>query len=308
MSTAARDQLSTSASDLGDGVAAAFSGRAGGVSKPPYQSLNLGLGVGDDPAAVQANRAALARACGLPPASLTFMRQVHGADVWYAGPGSTEPPAPVDAMFTDQPGRALCVLVADCVPVLIADPVARIVGAAHAGREGLVAGVVPALVAAMTAAGASPPRMRAVTGPAICGGCYEVPEPMRARVGAVVPAASCDTIGRHRRAGHRDWRARPAGRGRGRLDRRGRPVHAGVRRALLLPAGRCHWPVRRAGLAGAPMSVPDNRDRRAELAANLAAVQARIAAACAASGRATAEVQLIAVTKTFPVPDIMHLA
>ena len=193
MSTAARDQLSRSASDLGDGVAAAFSGRAGGVSKPPYQSLNLGLGVGDDPAAVQANRAALARACGLPPGSLTFMRQVHGADVWYAGPGSTEPPAPVDAMFTDQPGRALCVLVADCVPVLIADPVARIVGAAHAGREGLVAGVVPALVAAMTAAGASPPRMRAVTGPAICGGCYEVPEPMRARVGAVVPAASCDT-------------------------------------------------------------------------------------------------------------------
>ncbi len=194
MSTAARGQLSTSAPDLGDGVAAAFTGRTGGVSKPPYESLNLGLGVGDDPAAVQANRAALARACGLPPASLTFMRQVHGAEVWYAGPGSTEPPGPVDAMFTDQPGRALCVLVADCVPVLIADPVARIVGAAHAGREGLVAGVVPALVAAMTAAGASPALMRAVTGPAICGGCYEVPESMRAAVGAVVPAASCDTF------------------------------------------------------------------------------------------------------------------
>jgi hypothetical protein len=194
VSTAARDQLITSGPDLGDDVAVAFSGRAGGVSKPPYQSLNLGLGVGDEPADVRANRAALARACGLAPASLTFMRQVHSADVWYAGPGSPEPPDPVDAMFTDEPGRALCVLVADCVPVLIADPGARIVGAAHAGREGMVAGVVPALVAAMTAAGASPARMRAVTGPAICGGCYEVPEPMRARVGAVVPAASCDTF------------------------------------------------------------------------------------------------------------------
>ena len=194
MSADACDRLITSAPDLGDGVLAAFSGRAGGVSKPPYQSLNLGLGVDDDPAAVQANRAALAHACGLQPASLTFMRQVHGADVWYAGPGSLKPPMPVDAMFTDVPGRALCVLVADCVPVLIADPSARIVGAAHAGREGLVAGVVAALVSAMAAAGASPARMRAVTGPAICGGCYEVPAQMRARVSAVVPAASCDTV------------------------------------------------------------------------------------------------------------------
>jgi YfiH family protein len=188
------DQLITRGPDLGDGVLTAFSGRAGGVSPPPYQELNLGLGVSDEPAAVQANRAALALACGLPPASLTFMRQVHGADVWYAGTGSAEPPEPVDAMFTDEPGRALCVLVADCVPVLVADPVARLVGAAHAGREGLVAGVVPALVAAMTAAGARPARMRAVTGPAICGGCYEVPPEMRGSVSATVPAARCDTF------------------------------------------------------------------------------------------------------------------
>ncbi len=74
------------------------------------------------------------------------MRQVHGADVWYAAADAAEPPGPVDAMFTDVPGKVLCVLVADCVPVLIADPAARLVGAAHAGREGLVAGVVPALV------------------------------------------------------------------------------------------------------------------------------------------------------------------
>jgi YfiH family protein len=121
------------------------------------------------------------------------MRQVHGRDVWYAGAGAAEPPGPVDAMFTDVPGRALCVLVADCVPVLVADPQARIVGVAHAGREGLAAGVVPALVSAMAAAGARPARMRAVTGPAICGACYEVPAELQARVSAVVPAAACAT-------------------------------------------------------------------------------------------------------------------
>jgi polyphenol oxidase len=185
--------LITLVPEFGDGVQAAFSGRAGGASKPPYDSLNLGAGVGDDPASVQANRHALAAACGLPASSLTWMRQVHGADIWYAAGGVAEPPGPVDGMFTDVPGRALCVLVADCVPVLIADPQARIVGVAHAGREGLAAGVVPALVTAMARAGARPDQMRARTGPAICGGCYEVPEALQARVSAAVPAARCVT-------------------------------------------------------------------------------------------------------------------
>ena len=178
---------------LGEGVSAVFSGRAGGVSTGPYASLNLGLAVGDEQAAVEANRSVLAAACGLTPADLTWMRQVHGADVCYLGAGTPAPPGPVDAMFTDVPGRALCVLVADCVPVLIADPAAGIAGVAHAGREGLVAGVVPALVAAMAAAGASPARMRARTGPSICGGCYEVPVRMQERVAAAVPAARCQT-------------------------------------------------------------------------------------------------------------------
>ncbi len=178
---------------LGAGIAVAFSSRAGGVSGPPYDSLNLGLGVGDDPAAVSANRAALAAACGLRAADLAWMRQVHGRHVSYVGAGSAGPAEPADAIFTDVPGLALCVLIADCVPVLLADPVARLVGAAHAGREGLVAGVVPALLESMTAAGASPARMRALTGPAICGGCYEVPADMQARVAAAVPAAACRT-------------------------------------------------------------------------------------------------------------------
>jgi YfiH family protein len=193
VSAGACAQLITSGPDLGDGVLSGFSGRYGGVSRPPFQTLNLGLGVADDPSAVLANRAAVAQACDLPADGLVFMRQVHGADVWYAERGAVAPPLPVDAMFTDLPGRALCVLVADCVPVLIADPVAGLVGAAHAGREGMAAGVVPALLAAMTEAGGSARQMRVVIGPAICGGCYEVPPDMQDRVGAVVPAARCAT-------------------------------------------------------------------------------------------------------------------
>jgi len=179
---------------LGDGVIAGFSGRSGGVSTGSYASLNLGLRVGDDPDAVAANRAALAAACGVAAADLAWMSQIHGAEVCYIGAGIAEPPGPVDAMFTDVPGRPLCVQVADCVPVLVADPVARLVGAAHAGREGLVAGVVPALITAMTAAGGSPASMRALTGPSICGRCYEVPAELQTRVSAVVPEARCQTL------------------------------------------------------------------------------------------------------------------
>lgn len=181
--------------ELGDGILAAFSDRSGGVSSPPFDSLNLGLRVGDDPAAVAANRAALAAACEVAARDLAWMHQVHGAGVCYLGAGMTEPPGPVDAMFTDVPGRPLCVLAADCLPVLVADPASRLVGVAHAGREGLVAGVVPALITAMTAAGASPALMRALTGPSICGGCYEVQADLQARVSAAVPEARCQTTG-----------------------------------------------------------------------------------------------------------------
>jgi YfiH family protein len=155
--------------------------------------MNLGLGVGDDPADVAANRARLVADHGLG-AGIAWMCQVHGITVRYADAGwPQEEPEPCDAVFTDVRGLGLAVLVADCVPVLVADSEAGLVGAAHAGRQGMAAGVVPALVAAMTAAGASPERMRAVVGPAICGGCYEVPEAMRASVSAAVPQASCET-------------------------------------------------------------------------------------------------------------------
>ena len=194
MSRLAAGQAILARQALGGGVFAAFSGRSGVFSAGPYESLNLGLRVGDDAAAVAANRAALAAACGVAAADLGWMHQVHGSEVCYLGAGIAQPPGPVDAIFTDVPGRPLCVQVADCVPVLVADPVSRLVGAAHAGREGLVAGVVPALITAMTAAGARPARMRALTGPSICGGCYEVPPELQERVSATVPEARCQTL------------------------------------------------------------------------------------------------------------------
>ncbi|EFL14659.1 LOW QUALITY PROTEIN: conserved hypothetical protein, partial [Streptomyces sp. C] len=99
----------------------------------------------------------------------------------------------VDAVVTARRGLALAVLTADCTPVLLADPVAGVAGAAHAGRPGLVAGVVPAAVEAMTALGADPARIVARTGPAVCGRCYEVPAEMREAVAEVVPAAWAET-------------------------------------------------------------------------------------------------------------------
>ena len=182
-----------------------FTGRAGGVSAAPYDTLNLGGAVGDDPAAVAENRRLTARACGLGDSRLAWMRQVHGVTVRYAAVGSAEhdgidgsrdagqPLPEADASFTDVPGLGLGVLVADCAPVLVADPQARIVGVAHAGREGMASGVVTELLSAMSAAGAEPARMRAVIGPHICGGCYEVPAEMRDRVAGKVPESGCVT-------------------------------------------------------------------------------------------------------------------
>ena len=181
--------------ELAPGVLVMFTSRRGGVSAPPYDTLNMGRSVGDDPAAVSANRGIAARACGLGADRLAWMRQVHGSAVRYADPAEPADPAAsgADAMYTDVAGLALGVLAADCAPVLLADPRARIVGAAHAGREGMAAGVVTELLAAMSAAGADPARVHAVIGPHICGGCYEVPEQMRAAVAGMVPEAGCVT-------------------------------------------------------------------------------------------------------------------
>ncbi|MHC3473412.1 peptidoglycan editing factor PgeF [Streptomyces sp. 7R007] len=172
----------------------AFTSRWGGVSAVPYEELNLGAAVGDDPGAVRANRELAAKSFGLDPASVVWMNQVHGKDVAVVdGPWGERPAPEVDAVVTARRGLALAVLTADCTPVLLADPVAGIAAAAHAGRPGLVKGVVPAAVRAMVELGAEPSRIVARTGPTVCGRCYEVPEAMRAEVTAVEPAAHAET-------------------------------------------------------------------------------------------------------------------
>ncbi|CAM5411999.1 Purine nucleoside phosphorylase OS=Streptomyces alboniger OX=132473 GN=pgeF PE=3 SV=1 [Streptomyces alboniger] len=151
----------------------AFTDRWGGVSAVPYEELNLGGAVGDDPGAVRANRALAATSLGLEPDHVVWMNQVHGRDVAVVdGPWGQDAVIPaVDAVVTARKGLALAVLTADCTPVLLADPVAGVAAAVHAGRPGMVAGVVPAAVEAMVKLGADPSRLVARTGPAVCGRC-----------------------------------------------------------------------------------------------------------------------------------------
>ncbi|MFF8626924.1 peptidoglycan editing factor PgeF [Streptomyces werraensis] len=171
-----------------------FTDRWGGVSAAPYEELNLGGAVGDGPGNVRTNRELAAKALGVEPDRVVWMNQVHGADaVVVDEPWGDRPVPEVDAVVTARRGLVLAVLTADCVPVLLADPVAGVAAAAHAGRPGLVAGIVPAAVRAMTRLGADPARIVARTGPAVCGRCYEVPEDMRAGVAAVEPAAGAET-------------------------------------------------------------------------------------------------------------------
>ncbi|MGW1156743.1 peptidoglycan editing factor PgeF [Streptomyces sp. NPDC002519] len=180
--------------DTESGAHFAFTDRWGGVSAAPYEELNLGGAVGDDPEAVRGNRELAAKSLGLDPAGVVWMNQVHGRDVAVVDePWGATPVPEVDAVVTARRGLALAVLTADCTPVLLADPVAGIVAAAHAGRPGMVAGVVPAAVRAMMDLGAEPSRIVARTGPAVCGRCYEVPATMRAEVSAVEPAAHAET-------------------------------------------------------------------------------------------------------------------
>ncbi|HEX2074566.1 MAG TPA: peptidoglycan editing factor PgeF [Geodermatophilus sp.] len=167
--------------------------RRGGRSRSPYESFNLGDHVGDAPDDVAANRARLARELGVPGDRLVWMAQVHGDGVAVVD-GPVEGPVPgTDALVTATPGLVLCVLVADCVPVLLADEAAGVVAAVHAGREGVRLGVVPAALAAMRRLGSRPADVTALLGPAICGACYEVPRDMQAEVARVAPAGAVRT-------------------------------------------------------------------------------------------------------------------
>ncbi|MDP3906169.1 peptidoglycan editing factor PgeF [Novosphingobium sp.] len=163
------------------GVPHGFLGRRGGVSTGLVAGLNVGLGAGDADAAVQRNRA-LAVAAVLPGARLATVYQVHSADcaaVTEPWPDAERPHA--DALVTDRPGVLLGIVTADCVPVLLADRVAGVVGAAHAGWKGAVGGVTDATIAAMEALGAQRDRIVAAVGPCIAQASYEVDDAFYAR-------------------------------------------------------------------------------------------------------------------------------
>jgi YfiH family protein len=127
---------------------------------------------------------------GWPEARPVGLHQVHGAAVHVADDVPDEPPH-ADGVVTTLPGLALTVRAADCVPLLLADQARPVIGAAHCGRPGLVAGVVAATVALMRSEGAD--RIVAWVGPHVCGRCYEVPAQMRDDVAALVPAAYAET-------------------------------------------------------------------------------------------------------------------
>ncbi len=172
----------------GGRVRSVFTDRFEGSSAAPYDSLNLGAHVGDNPAAVAANRELFAAGVGVDPRSLVFMDQVHGATVRVVSERQATVVPATDGVVTVGPGLVLVVLVADCVPVLLADAAAGVIAAVHAGRPGVQQHVVVEAVRAMVALGARPERTTALLGPAVCPRCYEVPEQMRADVAASVPA------------------------------------------------------------------------------------------------------------------------
>lgn len=156
------------------GIRHGFFTRQGGVSKGLYDSLNTGVGSADDPAAVAQNRQRVAAHMGGRPDDFAACYQIHSslARVAVAGWKGDRPEG--DATVTAVPGVICAVLTADCAPVLLADPTARIVGAAHAGWKGALGGVISSTVAAMQALGADPRRMVAVIGPCIAQASYEV--------------------------------------------------------------------------------------------------------------------------------------
>jgi YfiH family protein len=163
------------------GVPHAFLGRRGGVSTGEVAGLQVGLGAGDDPAAIAENRrraaAAVCDAC-----DLATVYQVHSAEVVTVPRPWPERGRPrADAMVCDEPGMLLAIVTADCAPVLFADAEAGVIGAAHAGWRGAHGGVLENTVSAMCELGARRERIAAAIGPTIAQASYEVDEPFRAR-------------------------------------------------------------------------------------------------------------------------------
>jgi polyphenol oxidase len=181
------------------GADAAVTARSGGVSAGPYATLNLSFSVGDDPGCVLENRRRLAAAFGAGLGDLVFARQVHGAGVRIVGEadrgsgarspddaiasaGETASAGGADALVTASPAVVLAILTADCVPIVLHDPVAGVLACVHAGWRGTVAGVTAAAVAAMRGLGTRPADVVAAIGPAIGADRYQVGPDVRAAV------------------------------------------------------------------------------------------------------------------------------
>lgn len=210
------------------GADVAVTTRVGGVSAKPYETLNLGLHVGDDAAAVLTNRERAADAFGVGVGELVFARQVHGAaavfvdgadggrGVWSEGDVVGE----ADVLVTSSSGVTLVILVADCVPLALVDPAARVLAVVHAGWRGTAAGVVGAAVDAMAERGAEAARVRAWVGPGVGADRYQVTDEVFEALGdAVRPAALDEGVARPDGPGH--WLVDLATANRQQLRRRG---------------------------------------------------------------------------------------
>ncbi len=178
-----------------------FTNRRGGFSVAPYDSFNLGLHVGDDEDTVRRNRHRLAENLDLRPDQCVFMEQIHSPTVTVVDSlddipldvaGTRTAPA-TDALVTTTTQCALVVLVADCVPVLLADEQAGVIAAAHAGRMGARNGIVKKSIAQMEALGAKREHIHALIGPAASGAQYEVPQAMAHDVDKHLPGSATRT-------------------------------------------------------------------------------------------------------------------
>lgn len=166
------------------GVVAGFTTRNGGVSRPPYNSLNLAFNTDDLPAHVEGNRSTVSRTYGLPPHLLLTVKQVHGNDLLLVDAPNLDlghfSQVESDAIVTNQPGIMIGVLVADCYPVLFCDPVQKVVAAVHAGWRGAANGLIGKTIAAMQQHfGCNAEDLQAAVGPGIGAHRYEVDRPVR---------------------------------------------------------------------------------------------------------------------------------
>lgn len=177
-----------------------FSTRSGGVSTGRFASLNLGLATGDDVAGVEENLRRLAKAAGVEPSALFTVTQVHGSRVLAApevvdGAGVPGPCGEADGLWTGAAGSAVGVRTADCVPILIADPVGRRVAAVHSGWKGTEARIVARAVEALEREGSRPGDLLAAIGPSIRACCYQVSADVAGRFAGHGPGVVIDEGG-----------------------------------------------------------------------------------------------------------------